>query len=409
MRRSFTMGEREENLSEQDSDKEVQESKVTRYLFNPDETSELLKAIYDSEQITETVEEVSVQDTIYKGLQAPATRVFPVHKSEWFDDLLEFLFDDLKRADTTFRQAVSPTERLLLTLRFLASGHSYSSLHLEFRLGKSTIQGIVLSTCTLLWRKLQPIYMMFPDESKWMQVADLFWRRCNFPHCIGAIDGKHVRVVCPPCSGSRYFNYKKYFSLVLLAIVDADYKFLYVDIGSYGSSSDSTIFKNSKFGRLLESGRLDMPNPLPWPGQLEPNRPFCLVGDEAFGLSTFIMRPYAQRGLNTTKRTFNYRLSRARRMVECAFGIMAAKWRIFQGSLQMTPEHAVTVIKAACILHNYVREKEGVNLDDSDTPIVMAPHRAAIRASGDALRLRDELANYILTCVNYLWRNWYKR
>ncbi|XP_068089476.1 uncharacterized protein [Hyperolius riggenbachi] len=326
-----------------------------------------------------------------------------------FDDILNELTTDLQRENTFFREPVSPTERLLLTLRFLASGHSYSSLHLEFRLGKSTIQGIVLSTCSLLWKKLQPRYMPFPDTQKWLQVADLYWRRCNFPHCIGANDGKHVRVVCPPCTGSKYFNYKKFFSLVMLAIVDSDYQFLYLDVGSYGSSSDSTIFKNSKFGRLLQSGRANIPQPMPWPGEREHNRPFFFVGDEAFGLSSNIMRPYSQRGLNYTKRAFNFRLSRARRMVECTFGIMAAKWRIFQSALQMTPEHAACVIKAACILHNVVREKEGVNLDDVDTPTTLRPHISAPRASVDAVRLRDQLALYVQNCLNHVWLYWYRQ
>lgn len=67
----------------------------------------------------------------------------------------------------------------------------------------------------------------------------------DFPNCVGAIDGKHVRVVCPNKSGSLYYNYKNYFSIVLLAIVDAKYKFLAIDVGSYGKEGDSGIFAKS--------------------------------------------------------------------------------------------------------------------------------------------------------------------
>ncbi len=66
----------------------------------------------------------------------------------------------------------------------------------------------------------------------------------ELPNCVGAIDGKHVMMRCPPNTGSKYYNYKGYFSMVLLAVVDADYHFILVDIGSYGSNSDGGIFAN---------------------------------------------------------------------------------------------------------------------------------------------------------------------
>ncbi|KAJ8949461.1 hypothetical protein NQ318_007562, partial [Aromia moschata] len=66
--------------------------------------------------------------------------------------------------------------------------------------------------------------------------------KTNFPNCLGAIDGKHIRIKMPPCSGSEYFNFKKYFSIILLAVVDADQCFTFVDVGHSGRNSDSNIF-----------------------------------------------------------------------------------------------------------------------------------------------------------------------
>ena len=83
-----------------------------------------------------------------------------------------------------------------------------------------------------------------------------FSAKWNFPNCIGAIDGKHIRVVCRKNSGSLFFNYKNYFSIVLLALVDADYKFIAIDAGSYGKEGDSGIFEKSVMGQQIRTGNI---------------------------------------------------------------------------------------------------------------------------------------------------------
>lgn len=98
-----------------------------------------------------------------------------------------------------------------------------------------------------------------PTQEKWLEISQRFHERWNFPHVLGAIDGKHVRIRCPNNSGSLFFNYKHYFSIVLLAIVDADYKFLCVDIGSYGREGDSGIFQKSVFGQRIRNNSFNIP------------------------------------------------------------------------------------------------------------------------------------------------------
>ena len=84
----------------------------------------------------------------------------------------------------------------------------------------------------------------------------------EFPHAVGALDGKHIVIKKPKKSGSEYFNYRGYFSLVFLALVDADYKFLWVHVGASGSPSDAQIFNHSKLKRI-ENRRLGLPPPQP--------------------------------------------------------------------------------------------------------------------------------------------------
>ena len=84
----------------------------------------------------------------------------------------------------------------------------------------------------------------------------MFYRfeKWNFPHCLGSIDGKHVVIQKPRNAGALYHNYKQTESIVLMAIVDADYKFLAIDVGQPGSHSDGGIWQSSEFGRGLENG-----------------------------------------------------------------------------------------------------------------------------------------------------------
>lgn len=95
----------------------------------------------------------------------------------------------------------------------------------------------------------------------WLEVAKQFEDIWNFPHCLGSLDGKHVVLQAPLNTGSEFFNYKSTFSVVLFALVDANYKFLYVDAGGQGRISDGGIFKNCSLYKKLERNKLNFPEP----------------------------------------------------------------------------------------------------------------------------------------------------
>ena len=123
------------------------------------------------------------------------------------------------------------------------------------------------------------------------------------------MDGKHVLIKPPPNSGSFYFNYKHSFNIV----VDANNKFLYVDVGCNGRVSDGGVFRNSSLSTALEGNSLNAPPPEPLSGESVPLH-YTILADDAFPLKEYIQKPYSQVGLTPDKRIFNYRLSRARRM-----------------------------------------------------------------------------------------------
>jgi len=162
----------------------------------------------------------------------------------------------------------------------------------------------------------------------------------------------------PQHSGSTYYNYKGSHSLVLLAICDANYKFLVVDIGAEGRQSDGGIFKKSFIGQTLINGEADLP-PSKQICEDGPVLPHVLIGDEAFPLTTYMMRPYPGRGgLNIDKRIFNYRLSRARRVIESTFGIFVSQWRIFRKPIIANVENVHKFIEACVCLHNFIRNAD---------------------------------------------------
>ena len=213
--------------------------------------------------------------------------------------------------------------KVAITLRFLATGHSYKSLSYGFRVAPNTIVSIVPEVCQAIYDEYHEDAIKCPSTpEEWKEVAKGFSEKWNFHHVCGALDGKHVRILAPPGSGSVYYNYKSYFSIIMLALVDADYKFMYLNVGTPGADSDAGIFRDCSLFKALDEDQANLPPPEPFPGG-DQDVPYFLVGDDAFALRTWMMKPYSKRQMTHAERIFNYRLSRCRRVVENSFGILA--------------------------------------------------------------------------------------
>lgn len=81
-----------------------------------------------------------------------------------------------------------------------------------------------------MWLSLQPIILPTLNAEKWKQKGEKIFLKWQFPNCIRALDGRHIEIQAQPCSGSEYYNYKGYFSIVLMALCDANYKFTLVNM-----------------------------------------------------------------------------------------------------------------------------------------------------------------------------------
>lgn len=191
-----------------------------------------------------------------------------------------------------------------------------------------------------------------------MRVAQEFYDMWNFPNVLGFIDGKHVAIQAPKDAGSEYFNYKGFHSIVLLAMCDAKYCFTVIDCGAAGLrvvSLTVEFFSRSEFGKRYLENNLDFPQNSPFlPGSAIPV-PYLCIADAAFPLRKNLMKPYGGKALSRKEMIFNYRLSRARRTIENAFGILSVRWRFLRRTLLATPERACLYVRAACVLHNFMQ------------------------------------------------------
>lgn len=286
--------------------------------------------------------------------------------------ILERVGPRITKKDTFWRKALTPGMKLAITLRYLATGNSYKSLQYSFRVAYNTICNFIPVVCQAIIDEFCPEVMVTPTAPEgWRELAQQFEKRWNLPHCVGAIDGKHVAIKKPQKSGSFYYNYKGFFSIVLLAVVDADYKFIYADVGANGSGSDSGIFNDTELKRRFEDNTIGLPPAEPLANAETPIQYF-LVGDDAFALKTWMMKPLPMRNMNVKERIFNYRVSRARRVVENAFGILAARFRCLLTTIPLHPDRVTTVTMACCVLHNILRQQNAhldAPLEDHEDPV----------------------------------------
>ncbi|XP_050516048.1 uncharacterized protein LOC126890922 [Diabrotica virgifera virgifera] len=230
-----------------------------------------------------------------------------------FEWLLCQIAPKIQKEDTNYRQAISPMERLLLTLRFLATGDSYHSLMYLFKISVSSISRIIPEVCKVIAEVLKDKLKMPQSREEWLITGHQFANLWNFPKCAGVMDGKHIMIQAPKHSGSEFYNYKSFFSVVLFIVANANYEVMYLNVGSQGR-------------------------------------------DDAFPLSPNLLKPYpGTQEKGSSKRIFNYRLSRARRISENVFGIMSARFRVLRKPMLLEPDRVELVVAACVYLHNFLR------------------------------------------------------
>ncbi|CAN7981050.1 unnamed protein product, partial [Ixodes pacificus] len=254
----------------------------------------------------------------------------------------------MTREETNMRKAISVEKRVAIGLYKLCSTAEDRTIAHLFGVGRSTVNGIYREFCATVVAKLEQSTVTMVRQSELHNHMLEFEAVCGFPSAIGALDGCHLAVSPPKDQDCDYHNYKGWYSVILLAIVDHRYVFRYVNVGLPGRCDDAHVYRHSRLPALLS--KLQAQTPLVVNGTAVPPIVLC---DQAFPLTPNLMKPFPHGTVLTPAQgDFNYCLSKARRVVENAFGRLKARFRSIMKRTETKIENVNTLVRTCCILHN---------------------------------------------------------
>ena len=273
---------------------------------------------------------------------------------ETFNFILDHVHDRLLKK-TLVEEPIAPECRLAITIYKLARGDYIYTIGEMTGFAKSTVCTIVTETCRAiidtLWERAVTKY--FPTtEDDFKEKMMKFGEEWQFPYAFSAVDGSHLPIKCPNGGAQamkQYFNFKGFYSIVLMALVDAEYRFIWASVGAPGNTHDSTLFQSTElWGRIVDGNAI--PNIVQKVNDVD--IPPQILGDGAFPLRTWIMKPHGDAVLSKEKRYFNYRHSRARLVTEGAFGKLKSRFRILFRKCESDKETVKLFGLSCVVLHN---------------------------------------------------------
>lgn len=224
-------------------------------------------------------------------------------------------------------------------------------------------------------------------SSIWCVVGACPW---GFPQCGGAIDCTHTGILCPPDSPADYYNRKGFYSVILQGVVDHRLWFWDINVGWPGKVHDARVFGNSSLYQRGHSGTL-----LPKCTERfqDVDVPVMLLGDAAYPLLNWLMKPYPEnRGTTPAQTVFNHRLSKARMTVKRAFGRLKGRWRCLMKRYDCNIKNINTTITACCVLHNFCEIHNEVY--DEENEANESSESNALESSNTANSIRYALCSY---------------
>ncbi|CAF4210665.1 unnamed protein product [Rotaria sp. Silwood2] len=286
-----------------------------------------------------------------------------------FSSLLQQIRPYMEKLDTNYRAAIPIEKRLACALYALGSSSEFRTIGHLFGIGKSTAREIFHEFCSILVDKFFHRFIKFPTtDAEIKETIDGFLIKCGYPLCLGAVDGTHIAIKPPLGFECDYFNYKKYHSIIMLATVNSNLLFTYVNIGAPERCNDSSIYNNCSLSNVIQ-------HPIYQNHFMMINNVMVhshLIADSAFALSSNLMKPFSDRlNMPKTQTLFNYRLSRARCSIERAFGSLKNRFRLLHRKLEHDLNNVINIVKAATIIHNLcIYHGDSVEVDWETLPVI---------------------------------------
>ncbi|KAL1493603.1 hypothetical protein ABEB36_009303 [Hypothenemus hampei] len=265
-------------------------------------------------------------------------------KKETFQKLLTVILENdihslIKKKYRGGNYPVHPEKGLLMCLWYISKPDALNIIAEAFRVLPSTVMRVINSFLYVI-KCLKQKYIFWPKtEEEYQEVANGFNR---YPGTIGAVDGCHINIKVPVNQHDSYADRYLLHSINLMAICNAKKIFTYIFVGFPGSAHDSRVFSNSLFVRNIEQHGKEIYFP----------HDYHIIGDSAFPLSTWLMKPYTNARTEVQK-YHNYVLSAERICIEHTFGLLIGRWRRLQFINTYSISKCVEIIVAACILHNF--------------------------------------------------------
>ena len=266
--------------------------------------------------------------------------------------ILNSIRSDLQREEIT-EFPIPPEVRLAACINRLARGDYLHTVSELFGLGRATVCQIVTDVSLVIVNRLWHQFISFPtSDSKAKTCMTDFEELWQFPCCIGAVDGCNLSIKCPAGgqeSAKEYHNFKNFYSIVLMAVVDAKQRFTWAASDFPGNSHDSIIFQATKLYDKIVNGEL-----IPKVGEIQSKASIypMLIGESAFPFNTWLMKPHGNAILTPEQSYFNYHLSHARMVVESAFGQLKGRWRVLLQKCECDADTVKMMSLVCCVLHN---------------------------------------------------------
>ncbi|CAN7936967.1 unnamed protein product [Ixodes hexagonus] len=316
-----------------------------------------------------------------------------------FRYLVDVCRPHMERQVTSMRPTIPVEKRVGAALYKLCSSAEDRTIANLFGLGRSTVNELYREFCQVI------VFVVEPDWVKMVSAAKLpdhireFQAALEFPQGIGALDGCHFPVSPPKVNASDYHNYKGWYSIILLALVDHRYSFRYVNVGTPGRCHDAHVFRRSALAGVLEGPTLRIPMVTMNGTGVSP----VVLCDQAFPLTPNMLKPYPRKDVRagSPQEGFNKALSSARRVVENAFGRVKARFRFIMKRMECDVDNARLVVRACCVLNNVCEhfndgvESHWLREAQSEGRAYQQPSCTTSAEEGNGSGVRDAVAAYL--------------